>query len=238
MKWIFVFALSESIDCEKDISDRRNVEFITNCTKNGQRQITGFKITVEGNNVEKVESDATEKAKNLTNLLSATSGTFSVCSVRGYSEIGGTLVCASVTSASSRRNNAVTDISNDHFQRILNGESPLNRQLMYVRKARLASKSGDWESVIKYLHLMPNYKNEKLTCLRNLVSHHKLDGKQKARFESLFPKSEKDSIQFGKNGRFDSSDASHANFIRTQARHFLNEVHGRIRSAVKSEQLQ
>ena len=238
MKWIFAFALSEPIDCEKDTSDRRNVEFVTSCTKKGQRQITGFKITVEGNNVEKAESDATKKAKNLTSLLSATSGTFSDCSVRGYREIDGTLVCTSATIAYSIRNNAVTDISNDHFQRILNGESPLNGQLMYVRKARLSSKSDDWESVIKYLHLMPNYKNEKLTCLRNLVSHHKLDGKEKVHFESLFPKSEKDSIQFGKNEGFDPSDESHANFIRTQALHFLDEVHGCIRSAVKSKQLQ
>lgn len=238
MKWIFLFVLSESIHCEKNMKNKDNVEFVTECGKKGQRKITGFGITVEANDREKAENDATKKAKNLTDLLSATSGCFSDCSLRSYGQIGGTETGAEYTFAYSIRNNAIVDISDVLFLKILNGDSPLNRQLGYLRKVRLASKSGDWGSVIKYLHEMPNFTHAGLKCLRNLLSHPKKTARIERCLKLNFPTYEEQGLWFDTNGEFDPTDKNNANFIKTHAECFLDQVHRNIRSAMNSPGLQ
>ena len=219
------------------MTDRNNVEFVTTCNENGQRQISGFNIVIDGSDYKSSEKDAHKKAKRLTDLLSATSGTYSDCALRGYDQINGSRVGAVYTSRSCIRNKAITDISDAQFEKILNRDSVLSRQLSYIRKARLASKSLDWASVIRWLAMRPLSKDSELKCLRDLLSHDRPNGDLRKKIESLFPDSNEYGIKLDENGHLDLNEEDNVRSIRSHSKFYLNSAHGKIRSAVKSERL-
>ena len=169
MKWITDFVLTEPIHCEHDTANRPDVKFKFGKYKE-QITIQGFEITVEADSEEEAELMAKRKADKLTDLLSATSGTFSEWVFYGKQSSDGR-ICRDVSIAYSIRNNAVLNISDNVLQEILSGNHSLNKRLGYLRDARRAERSKDWASAIKYLRCEQHPTSEQLRYLRNLLVH-------------------------------------------------------------------
>ena len=165
--WEFTYELSDEVDCSSDISDRQDIEFITGFRKK-QKTITGIKITVnrkDGASAELLANQialrltwllANQIALRLTWLLAATSGTFSTYRPPSSREIvssGRHQVTRAISSAYQIRNNAVLNMDDCAFQEIFARGTDLADKVQFMAKARQASKTGDWESVIKYLVL-------------------------------------------------------------------------------------
>ena len=160
--WIVSYRLTEKIDCEDKNHDRKNIKFLTTRdkpTKNskGQLQITGFELTIHTSNKDNVIKEADNKAYRLTNLLSASSGTFTKFFRSGFNEIkkSGKHTRSIVFRFRYRiRNNAMLNIIDEKFAGITEGKNnKLNEKLSYMRQARQAEHCGDDDSVIKFLVL-------------------------------------------------------------------------------------
>ena len=155
MGWEFTYELSDEVDCSSDISDRQDIEFITGFRKK-QKTITGIKITVNRKDGASAELLANQIALRLTWLLAATSGTFSTYRPHSSREIvssGRHQITRTISSAYQIRNNAVLNMDDCAFQEIFARGTDLADKVQFMAKARQASKTSDWESVIKYLVL-------------------------------------------------------------------------------------
>ena len=87
-KWVFSYGLSEKINCKKDIPRRKYVKFQTEMDGETEQKISGFSITVCGASQKEAQVDADKRARNLINLLAASSRTFSDFYSAGYQEVG------------------------------------------------------------------------------------------------------------------------------------------------------
>ena len=91
MKLIADFGLTEPIHCEHDTANRPDIEFKFGKVKE-QTTIEGFGITVEADSEEEAEIIVKKRADKLTDILSATSGTFSEWTFQGMQSSGGRVV--------------------------------------------------------------------------------------------------------------------------------------------------
>ena len=240
--WEFTYKLSDEVDCSSDISDRQDIEFITGLRKK-QKTITGIKITVNRKDGASAELLANQIALRLTWLLAATSGTFSTYRSPSSCEIvssGRHQVTRTISIAYQIRNNAVLNMDDCAFQEIFARGTDLADKVQFMAKARQASKTGDWESVIKYLVLAYKEKLptplEKFTPLRNAISHN--DGK-------LRP----DTISGLENGfshgyfklttgdQFDFEDAQNLRRLAAEAKNFLKDAHADLRNELASRSI-
>ena len=227
MKWITDFGLTEPIHCEHDTANRSDVEFKFGKYKE-QTTIQGFEITVEADSEEEAELMAKRKADKLTDLLSATSGTFSEWVFHGKQSSDGR-ICRDVSIAYSIRNNAVLNISDNVLQEILSGNHSLNKRLGYLRDARRAERSKDWASAIKYLYCEQHPKSEQLKHLRNLVVHSEdPNDVTKTGIAKYYPLTSDDGLKLDAD-RFDPTDAHNAESIKLHANRFLKDAHQTLR---------
>ena len=228
MKLIADFGLTKPIHCEHDTANRPGIEFKFGKVKE-QTTIEGFKITVEADSEKEAEIIARKRADKLTDILSATSGTFSEWTLQGMQSSGGRVV-ADFTFACTIHNNAVLDVSDDVLQEILQGDHPVNRRLRYLRDARRAERSQDWASVIGYLHHEQQVVNEPLRHLRNLLEHPE-DPRNgtKAGIARHYPLTPDDGLKLD-GDRFDPTDAHNAKSIEMHANRFLDGAHRRLRA--------
>ena len=154
--WEFLYILSDKIDCDRDIHDMNDVKFVTD---DDQNVITKFKITVRIQDQSNARLKADQMAGRLTLLLVASSGTYSMHSLKGWDEIkaSGKRKVGSVTaSAFQLRNHAIMNIEPARFRDILNGNDELAEKIHYIASAWQASKAYDYASVIKHLHMACN----------------------------------------------------------------------------------
>ena len=197
--WEFTYALSDKIDCDKDIYDMEDVKFVTD---GGQNAITKFKIMVRMQDHVGAREKSDQMAVQLTSLLVASSGTHSMHVVKGWDEIkasGKRRIMSAFTSTWQRRNHAITSIEPAKFRDILNGDGELAERMHYITSAWQASKAQDYASVVKHLHMAckedpdtiykeyrakickegpdsvckedHNDQSKKFQCLRNALSH-------------------------------------------------------------------
>ena len=228
MKYVFDFGLTEPIHCEQDTADRLNVEFKFGKYKE-QTTIEGFKITVETDDEKEAASIAKKTADKLTDLLSATSGTFSEWILHGMSSNDGR-VSKVLQLSYSIRNNTVLNFSDDVLKKILGDEHSLNKRLGCLRNARRAERTKDWKSVISYLNDEVQAKNEPLRHLRNLLTHSdNPQGKTLDGIRKHYPDTSNDGIKLV-GDTFDPRDTHNEEAIERHARRFLNDAHAAIRS--------
>ena len=228
MKWIANFGLTEPIHCEHDTANRPDIEFKFGKVKE-QTTIEGFEITVEADSEEEAEIIVKKRADKLTDILSATSGTFSEWTFQGMQSSSGRVV-AEFTFAYAIRNNAVLDVSDDVLQEILQGGHPVNKRLGYLKDARRAERSQDWASVIRYLHHEQQVVNEPLRHLRNLLEHpENPNDATKAGIAKYYPLTPDDGLKLD-GDRFDPTDAHNAKSIEMHAKRFLNDAHRKLRA--------
>ena len=232
MKYVVSFVLTKHVDCESGTANRPDIEFQFGADKK-QTTIKGFKITVEADDEKQANLIAKKRADKLMDILSATSGTFSEWIFDGMVSSGGRVLKVQHISW-SRRNNAVLDFPDEVLKKILDGEHSLNKRLGYMKDARRAERTNDWESVIKYLHCEAQGKNEPLRCLRNLLTHR--DGLYDETIdctEKHYPLTPDGGLKLDGN-KFDPDDPHNAKSIRLHVRRFLNEAHTAIRSDIKN----
>ena len=228
MKWMADFGLSEPIHCKPDTANRPDIEFKFGKVKE-QTTIEGFEITVEADSEEEAEIIVKKRADKLTDILSATSGTFSEWTFQGMQSSDGRVV-TEFTFAYAIRNNAVLDVSDDVLQEILQGDHPVNKRLGYLRDARRAERSQDWASVIRYLHHEQQVVNGPLRHLRNLLEHpENPNGSTKAGIAKHYPLTSDDGLKLD-GGRFDPTDTHNAKSIEMHANRFLNDAHRKLRA--------
>ena len=232
MKYVFDFGLTEPVDCEHGTVNRPDIEFQFGKDKE-QTIIEGFKITVEADDEKQADLIAKKRADRLMDILSATSGTFSEWDFRGMISSGGRVLKMQHISW-SRRNNAVLDFPDEILKKILDGDHPLNKRLGYLKDARRAERTKDWESVIKYLHCEAQGKNEPLRWLRNLLTHRdNPNDTTRTEIKKHYPLTPDDGLKLD-GGKFDPDDPHNAKSIELYARRFLNDAHTAIRNDIKN----
>lgn len=232
MKYVFDFGLTEPVDCEPGTANRPDIEFQFGKDRE-QTTIEGFKITVETDDEKQADLIAKKRADRLIDILSATSGTFSEWFLRGMSSSGGRVISLQHVSWSIR-NNAVLDFPDEILKKILDGDHSLNKRLGYLKNARRAERTKDWESMIKYLHCEAQDKNEPLKCLRNLLTH--LDNPYETTITEIkkhYPLTSDGGFKLD-GGKFDPADPHNEKSIKLHAVRFLNEAHTAIRSDIKN----
>ena len=251
-KWVFSYGLSEKIDCEKDIPERKHVEFQTERDEKTGQKISGFSITVHGTSQKEAQTNSDTMARNLVNLLSASSRVFSDFYSNGYQEVGrGTRGAAihsdtgeNTTSCTPEisippsvrirniRSRAILSMSDEHFDAIVEGKhSGLNRILMHIKKASNARNAEDWETVITELSSAHNGKKQNLSVLRDVVSHSDLlQPNTVGKLKREFPTYEKGGCYFKltDDKRFDLEDPMNKEWLRRQAEKFLQEAYAEI----------
>ena len=232
MNYVFDFDLTEPVDCKSDTADRPGVEFQFGKNEE-QTTIKGFKITVEADDEKQADLVARKRADKLTDILSATSGTFSEWIIRKMPPSGDTLTLV-WSSGYAIHNNTVLDFPDDVFMKILDGDHLLNKRLGYLRDARRAERTGDWESVIKYLHCEAQGKNEPLRWLRNLLTHQDNPNDETiTEIKKHYPSTSDNGLRL--NGKkFDPADPLNAKSIKFHAGQFLNDAHTTLRSDLKN----
>ena len=251
-KWVFSYGLSEKINCKKDIPRRKYVEFQTEMDGETEQKISGFSITVRGASQKKAQVGADKRARNLINLLAASSRTFSDFYSAGYQEVGrstGHTVTRSDTgeytvsctleipiSFSVRigdiRSRAILSMSDERFEAIVEGmHNGLNHKLMHIKKAINARKAEDWETVIIELNSAHNRKKQNLRILRDVVSHSDLiRANTVSELKQLFPTCEKNGCYFKlvDDKRLELEDPVNKEWLRYQAEKFLEETYAKI----------
>ena len=237
--WEFTYKLSDEIDCNTDIGDRQNIEFLTGSRKK-QKTITRFKIKVYKKDKSDAEQHANQIALRLTWLLVATSGTYSTYSLFSGREMVASGMCTiikNLTIAYQKRNNAILNMDNGAFQEIFARGTDLADKVQFIAKARQAAKTGDSESVIKYLILaykeQPPASLKKFTSLRNAISHndealrqHTISGLENGFGQSYFKLTASD--------QFDFEDAQNLRRLATESDNFLNDVYANLRNELIS----
>ena len=237
--WIVSYRLTEEIDCEDKNHDRENIKFLTTRYKStkdkkGQLQITGFELTIHISNKGNAITEADNKAYRLTNLLSASSGTFTKFFMSGYSEIkksGKRTIGITLTTRYSIRNNVMLNITDEKFTGIIEDKNnKLNEKLSYIRQARQAEHCGDYDSVIKFLVLATSSqdtgKYEKYIYLRHALSHSDKPLYSKKKLEKLFGIGY---FEFLSNNKYDNNSLVNQNKVKQHAEEFLKLVHDEIK---------
>ena len=239
--WVVSYRLTEEIDCEDKNHDRENIKFLTTRYKStkdkkGQLQITGFELTIHISNNDNAMTEADNKAHRLTNLLSASSGTYTKFFISGYSEIkksGKHVVGWYLTARYSIRNKVMLNITDEKFTGIIEDKNnKLNEKLSYIRQARQAEHCSDYDSVIKFLVLATGSQDTgkygKYVYLRHALSHsdEPLLPKTKKKLEELFGI---DYFEFLSNDKYDNNSLVNQNKIKQHAKEFLKLVHEEIK---------
>ena len=228
MKWTADFGLTEPIHCEHDTANIPDIEFKFGKVKE-QTTIQGFKITVETYSEKEAEIIVKKRADKLTDILSATSGTFLECTFQ-RKQPSDDRVSRNVFSTYHIRKKAILNISDNVLQEILNGNHSLNKRLGYIRDARRAERSQDWASVIKYLRHEQQVVGEPLRHLRNLLEHpDDPNGVTKAGIAKHYPLTPDDGLKLD-GDRFDPTDAHNAKSIKMHAKRFLDDAHRKLRA--------
>ena len=243
--WEFTYRLSNKINCDKNIHDMKDVEFVTCSDHKRQKTITGFKImTCELERFD-AEMKADQMAAHLTSLLVASSGMHSMHSMNGWVEIkmsGKHMVGGALTVEFQIHNNAIVNIDLAKFHDILNGNSELTEKIHFIADAWQSSRARDPVSVIKHLILAckegpelewkkdqfitckdSEYQVKKFKYLRNALSHNKDELKQstKEALEKFYPAY----FKLTDDGKFDFSSMSNLRNLEVQAMEFIRWMH-------------
>lgn len=240
LRWKFNYKLTNKIDCDFEIQDRCNINFITEIYgKSSQRAIIGFNITSKNTIQEDAKNNSNQKASRLIQLFVASSGTHSTFFMTGYEEItesGGGRISSNFQSSYSIRNNAILSMGDELFQEILENGTELINKIHFISDARRAEKSNDFKSIIKYLFQACNEDSQndlkKFKALRNAISH-------KERLHNLTIKGLAEG--FGKNyfqltgdKKFDFESEQNIQNLKIQSSLFLNTMHNELRRELKS----
>ena len=232
--WKFTYALTDEIDCDDNINDMPDVEFVTNVNEKLQKMITGFKIMIQLPNQADAELQANQAAFRLTWLLVASSGTYSAHRMEGCKEM--TLstkrrVSRTIGSGYRIRENAKVNIDQRLFDDILNVNTEIAEKMQHISNACMASRARDYASVIKYLVLACNEEPTgdlaKFKSLRNALSHNKdplKDGTVKGLKDFG-----RDYFTLTDDGKFDAMSANNLHNLEVQAGKFLTHMHNRLR---------
>lgn len=233
--WKFTYMLSDSIDCDDSIRDRKDIEFITDVGKKQQKRITGFRITVGMPNEADAEIHASQTALGLVWLLVASSGTHSEHHKSGSEELvasGKRTVSIVLSLGYQIRGKAMVNVDDGTFDEILDNSSGLHAKVQFVAKAYQASRAHDYGSVVKYLVLAynedPPGQWAKFRYLRHALSHNRrklnastVDGLKNEFGPGYFAIT---------GGKFDFASTQNLRRLETQAREFLKHAHDGLKS--------
>ncbi len=239
--WKFNYKLTNKIDCNFEIQDRCNINFITEIYgKSSQRAIIGFNITSKNTIQEDAENNSNQKASRLIQLLVASSGTHSTFFMTGYEEItesGGGRIGSNCQSSYSIRHNAILSMGDELFQEILENNTELINKIYFISMARRAEKSNDFKSIINYLFQACNEEPQndlkKFTALRNAISHNKKP-LHKSTISGLAEGFGENYFQLTDDNKFDFESEQNIQNLKIQSSLFLKTMHEELRQKLES----
>ena len=247
-RWRFSFRLSEAVNCKNNIADMPDIAFQTTKGKQGgQSQVTGFEMVAEADDFDQAKETAAGRASRLTQLLSALSGTWYDFYLNGYAQPAGGKIDPStgrttntvVSILSSRfhiRNNAILDMSDKNFSKIIKGEnSKLIQKIKFMSDARLNEKAMDYAGIIKNLVLAcdgyPKEKLKKFKSLRHALSHtgplHESTINGLKKFGDGY-------FELMPDNGFDHDSEQNKENIKTQAIEFLKIMHRQLMAELRN----